>query len=308
MNQDRCGGQHWVCCTETWLHSWLQPLWEWPDLSQGRGGWTLPERGTWYNRLHPHQHQREIGFFVGRHFTTKHFPGERRVVATISRLRRQKRNSMFVYLHSVLYTLNCTSSSVLCWNIFSPQPHIKLRAARQIYYQRLQPHLYIEGETRQLSYDVLAGDIRNKPFKLAKVGTHTEEMGAGLVLHILYIGDTFQWPWRLQQWHERGKLSGQPIWDISTANKWALHSCRKVRQFNFIQYTALLKCHFQKCWLCLHGHPWSSRFSTKWIPGIITSLNGIKVLFFMSLHVYFRFYNNLEFSLCKNRPELEMPN
>ena len=52
---------------------------------------------------------------------------------------------------------------------FLPQPQIKLRAARQIYYQRLQPHLYIEGETRQLSYDVLAGDVRSKPFKLAKV-------------------------------------------------------------------------------------------------------------------------------------------
>ena len=86
------------------------------------------------------------------------------VVASLSRLRRQKRNSMFVYLHSVR-----PARSFLL--IFSPpQPHIKLRAARQIYYQRLQPHLYIEGETRQLSYDVLAGDIRNKPFKLAKVG------------------------------------------------------------------------------------------------------------------------------------------
>ena len=94
--------------------------------------------------------------------------GERRVVATLSRLRRQKRNSMFVYLHSVR-TWPGQLSCLLKY--FLPQPHIKLRAARQIYYQRLQPQLYIEGETRQLSYDVLAGDVRNKPFKLAKVST-----------------------------------------------------------------------------------------------------------------------------------------
>ena len=49
------------------------------------------------------------------------------------------------------------------------QPPLPLQAARKIYFQGLQPDLYIEGDTRQLCYDVLVGDIRSKPFKLAKV-------------------------------------------------------------------------------------------------------------------------------------------
>ena len=62
------------------------------------------------------------------------------------------------------------------------QPPLPLQAVRRIYFQRLQPDLFIEGETRQLCYDVLVGDIRSKPFKLAKVQVDVWEYGENFIL------------------------------------------------------------------------------------------------------------------------------
>ena len=49
------------------------------------------------------------------------------------------------------------------------QPRISVEDARKIYYQRLQPALYIEGDILLQSFDILAGDLKIDPQKLARV-------------------------------------------------------------------------------------------------------------------------------------------
>ena len=55
--------------------------------------------------------------------------------------------------------------------------------ARKIYYQRLQPALYIEGDILLQSFDILAGDLKIDPQKLARVNNLK-----GFVISQIFLG------------------------------------------------------------------------------------------------------------------------
>eukprot|EP00092_Neocalanus_flemingeri_P010846 GFUD01011678.1.p1 GENE.GFUD01011678.1~~GFUD01011678.1.p1 ORF type:complete len:239 (+),score=56.76 GFUD01011678.1:120-836(+) len=80
--------------------------------------------------------------------------GTKMVVATLTRLLRQKENTMYLYIHS---------------------PRVPLEEAKKTYFQRIQPALYIEGDILLKNYDIVAGDIKVDPIKLAKVTYYKEE-------------------------------------------------------------------------------------------------------------------------------------
>jgi len=72
--------------------------------------------------------------------------GQKMCVASLTQLHGQKDDTLFLYIHS---------------------PRISVEDAKVTKYEKLQPALYIEKNTE--GFDILAGDIKTNPSKLAQV-------------------------------------------------------------------------------------------------------------------------------------------